>query len=378
MQEEQTSARARSTASAAQADGDLSSDDNTENLSFLQRFTRRIIHDLMGIDENLLSIIFGEALPMEETPEVASVSSTQTALAATPKDIEDATFPAEPWEGRLLERIARELGVFVHQLSEHPGAFSTYLRTQETPSYAGLPMQPLQSLSTTEQPPLATTQSSIPSPTAGVFAPTLPNQPSYSEASLWGIEEEDEEVDVLESFRRHQRPTTTTDDAARTQQDREYWERELDVKMVFNYLTNRFSSRPTTATPNRRAGPLGGQDRPTPAELAGSELVSARRAALIRQHHPLVSRAAASATHQQSANRRRDLLHRHHYHHSHNAAAPSLVLRNPVLRIASGNQSSCASQSAKKSKRSGGSGRNRNFWDMSGSVGSGSVVYGEV
>jgi hypothetical protein len=36
--------------------------------------------------------------------------------------------------------------------------------------------------------------------------------------------------------------------------------------------------------------------------------------------------------------------------------------------------SSCASQSTKKSKRSGGS--SRNYWDLSGSVGSGSVVGG--
>ncbi|KAF2807621.1 uncharacterized protein BDZ99DRAFT_391809 [Mytilinidion resinicola] len=365
-----------SAARRAQQEVQHSSEDNTENLSFLQRFTRRIIHDLMGIDENILSVIFGESLPLEATPESASIPDTKSVTETVLADIQDTPFSGDPWEHRLLERIARELGVLVHQLSEHPGAFSTYLRTQETPSYAGLSLPPLQTANL-ENSPLTTTQSSIPSPTAAIFAPTLQKQTTYSDASLWGIEEE-EETDLLESFRQHQRPTSTTaEDLVRTQQDREYWERELDVKMVFNYLTTRFSSRPSI--PTRRA-PLGPRSSSAPADPAGmaSELVSARRAALIRQHHPLVSRAAAS---QQSGNRRRDLLHRHHYLHSHTPAAPSLALRNPVLRSASGNQrtgSSCASQSTKKSKRSGGSGRNRNFWDMSGSVGSGSVVYGEA
>ncbi|KAF2495270.1 hypothetical protein BU16DRAFT_527146 [Lophium mytilinum] len=374
-QKEQASSRARSTTSGAQQEAQHSSEDNTENLSVLQRFTRRIIHDLMGIDENILSVIFGESLPLEATPESTSVPDTKSITETVLGDVQDSPFSGDPWEHRLLERIARELGVLVHQLSEHPGAFSTYLRTQEAPSYAGLSLPPLQTTNI-ETSPLATTQSSIPSPTAAIFAPTLQKQNTYSDASLWGIEEE-EETDLLESFRQHQRPTSTTaDDLARTQQDREYWERELDVKMVFNYLTTRFTSRPSTST---RRAPLGPRSSSAPADptVMASDLISARRAALIRQHHPLVSRAVAS---QQSGNKRRDLLHRH-YLHSHTPAVPSLALRNPVLRSASGNQrtgSSCASQSTKKSKRSGGSGRNRNFWDMSGSVGSGSVVYGEA
>lgn len=386
-QEEQTTSRASTTFSGLEPQNpEESSDDNAENLSFWQRFTRRVIRDLMGIDEDLLSVIFGEALP-ETPPTALSEPDTKVLPEAILNDIDDDAFRGELWQHQILERVARELGILVHQLSEHPGAFNTYLHTQEAPAYAGLSSAAATlTVTATEPSPLTTSQSSLPSPTAAIFAPTLPNQPStttYSEASLWGIEEEPES-DPLDAFRQNQQPSAnTTDDLARSQQEREYWERELDVKMVFNFLVKRFSSRPPTPDPQssiRRSSASSHLDART-TNRTGSEFLSARRAALIRQHHPLVSRnagrPASSSNIQQNsstANRRRDLLHRHHYHHTHQTFTPSL--RNPVLHTRTAS-SSCASQSTKKSKRSGGSGRN--FWDMASSVGSGSVgVFGEA
>jgi len=196
-----------------------------------------------------------------------------------------------------------------------------------------------------------------------VVSSTLQQPPLHSEASLWGIEEEPE-GDSLEAF--STRPQTSAVETEESVKEREYWEQELDVRMVFNFLVKRFSSQRTQST----TAPTN-QTRPASSRSNSSEGVSARRAAIIRQHHPLVNRNANHATASSSnmrENRRKDLLHRHHTHHF-TYQAP---LRSQAIR----SSSSCASHSTKKSKLSNNSGRN--FWDLSGSVGSGSVLAAEV
>ena len=107
-----------------------------ENESFWNRITRRVIRDLMRIDDDLLSIIFGEALPEDD------LSTTPPADAARSVIVTNR-YDQSSWEFRLLERIARELGILASQISDHPGAFSTYLHSQQTPlPYAGLPVIP--------------------------------------------------------------------------------------------------------------------------------------------------------------------------------------------------------------------------------------------
>lgn len=350
-----------------------SKEDSTENESFWQRFTRRVIRDLMGIDENILSVIFGESLPAEAT---AGPSTSRTdpkdILAAAAAESTNNPYPGESWEHRLLERISRELGILVNQLSDHPGAFTTYLRTQEAPAYAGLS-------SNTHN---AARRQSIPASASGAtptsaqsqsisninFAPTIPPQPTYSEASLWGIEEEPEPEPAA------------LGPASQAQREREYWERDLDVKMVFNFLKERFSSRPTSpvngSSPSRR-------DSADPFEpkSVGSSAGSQERAALIRQHHPLVSRNLPTSSGQgNSASSSRP---------APNATTITVPVPVPVSRanlqrsrLSNRNAgSSCASQSTKRSKRSGSS---RNYWDLGGSVGSGpggapgAATWGEV
>lgn len=373
---------APSTASArvAQSVSDsqsVSSDESSENLSFWQRLTRRVIRDLMGIDDNTLSVIFGEALPEEVlSPEREEPSTISPSIELQALDV--SSFSGDPWEHRLLERVARELGILVHQLSEHPGAFSTYRRTQEAPEYAGLAATMSNSAHVSEPLPLTNSQPTNPSPSSAQFVPTfLAQQPSntYSEASLWGIEEEPE-VDHLDStepavpldpFRTP--PAAVVNAAEEMAREREYWERELDVKMVFNFLVKRFSSRRSSISsqrPRSSSAPPG-QPPTTSSAGANNEAASARRAAIIRQHHPLVSRNADRVATSSNAReqRRKDTLFRQHLNHQ-------ASLRNQALR----SSSSCASQSTKKSKRSAGSGRN--YWDLGGSVGSGSVLAGEV
>ncbi|KAF2195304.1 hypothetical protein K469DRAFT_480513, partial [Zopfia rhizophila CBS 207.26] len=365
--EEQTTSSARVAASVSDAQSELS-DDSTEHLTFWQRLTRRVIRDLMGIDEDTLSVIFGEALPEEATPSPNQVPEPKSPTNASIQALDISSFPGESWEHRLLERVARELGILVHQLSEHPGAFSTYLRAQQTPEYAGLPSTGARSRLLTDVSPLTTSRASTYSPTAALLAPTISNQQasnSYSEASLWGIEKEPE-VDPLDSFR-SQQPTPTPNVAKELTREQEYWERELDVKMVFNFLVKRFSSRRSSVSAQSRRSMSAPPGQPRIAATTNTSVhnegLSARRAAIIRQHHPLVSRNAdrvanSSATARET--RRKDLLHRHHNHHFNHQVS----LRNQVLR----SSSSCASQSTKKSKRSTGSGRN--YWDLGGSVGS--------
>ncbi|KAF2244656.1 hypothetical protein BU26DRAFT_522458 [Trematosphaeria pertusa] len=337
-----------------------SSDDSTENLSFWQRLTRRVIRDLMGIDEDTLSVIFGEALPEEALSTTPKALDPRPSMGTALQDLDDSTLADHGWQHRLLERVARELGILVHQLSEHPGAFSTYRLTQEAPEYAGLPTSRSSTTIMTDFSPSATTASgpSAPAPSSAQFAPTFPAQYSsntYSEASLWGIEEEPE-VDPLDSFRTPPGPAlNASDELAREQ---EYWERELDVKMVFNFLVQRFTSRRSSISCTTR------RSSSAPAST-DNEGASARRAAIIRQHHPLVGRTTDRSTLPTSPAAREGRRRSVYFQHQ-----PSL--RNQVLK----SSSSCASQSTKKSKRSAGSGRN--YWDMGGSVGSGSVIAGEV
>lgn len=296
----------------------------------------------MGLDESTLSVIFGEELPADLEPTPTQPSPIAAAAAES-----RVTFhPGQSWERRLLERIARELGILVHQLSEHEGAFSTYTRGQEEPSYAGLPVtEPREVPTRAKTADTARRQSDQPdlAQSDALFTPTLPQSPlsptDATDTSLWGIEEE---------------PAHSNDpaqqDTARQRQEQDYWERDVDVRMIFSYLRRRFSS--STPQPSQPDGPLPASWATTTASALGTSPESLRRAEIIRRQHPLVSRAADRAAAQ---NRRREsLLKRHHMH--------SLMQRRP-------GSSSCASQSTKRTRHSR-SGSSRNYWDLGGSVGS--------
>lgn len=317
------------------------SEEQPPSESFWQRITRKVIRDLIGLDENTLSVIFGESLPEEATPTPTQPSPIAVATASPPTTSR-VTFddPSYSWEVKLLNTIARELGVLVHQLTEHDGqAFSTYMRSRGEPEYAGLPArdpprrQPSLRQRRREQKERASGTTNDP-----MFQPTLSQPPmSPSDApdtSLWGIEEEPIEDD--------------TEDV-QLQQEREYWEKDIDVNMIFSYLKRRFSSQ--AKPPPESSGPL-----PTSwatvnsASALGTSPESLRRAEVIRRQHPLVSRAAERAAAQ---SRRRDSLLKRHQ-------VQQILQKRP-------GSSSCASQSTKRSRRSGSS---RHYWDIGGSVGS--------
>jgi len=310
-----------------------------ETETFWQRITRRVIRNLIGIDESLLSVIFGESLPQDNTAAPARLSTTLSSQTLELPTDPLASTPSRSWEDRLFERIARELDLLVHHLSEHPGAFSTYLHPSQAYSeYAGIPV-------TRTSTPRLPAQNSAPYDSGNLdpvdfpqFHPTLQdvNTSPTTHAALWGIEEE----------------RLPTEDA-RLQREREYWERELDVRTVFRFLCNRFTNTDHGASTDLASN--------TSTNLAmSSNQETARRAAIIRQHHPLVSR-----THDRQT-RRTSLLHHHHSHHAiHNSSTHHPQLKRPG--------SSCASVSTKKSAKRA-SGSSRNYWDIGGSVGSGSAI----
>ena len=325
----------------------LTAENTEEHDSFWQRLTRRVIRDLIGIDDALLSAILGESLITDVDPSLRPSPMT-AGLAVDPSLLGSTKEPGftTGWEDRLLKRVARELGIIVHQLSERPDAFSSYLNFEERMDYAGIPITPSSTSPSRGKPPFsADTQASSSTPH---FAPTLGDHlasPSESEhAARWGIED-----------------SSLGDESPTASADLEYWERTPDLKTVFTYLQRRFAGPSTTS-------------KPTINVATSSTPHSLNRAAIIRQHHPLISRASAYG--RQKRSRR---LSQSHSHLRQNNSSGSLL--NPSLGMKRVGES-CASASTKRSRREA-SRESKNFWDLDygGSMGSrdlGVGAWGEV
>lgn len=325
--------------------------------SFWRRITRKVIRDLMGIDDALLSVIFGESLPEEEEiPDNKSEKLDMETVLAREGGTKQGDQPM--WQSRVIQRIAHELGLLVNQLCEHPGAFSTYYHMTKDISneYAGMSLNRLAESSVSLQaiepndPENANTNlgESMPSPN---FQPTL-RDPNREHEAQWGIEDDD--------------PAGALDESVRLQQEQEYWERGLDVMMVFKYLRTRFSHR----------GYMSGDKHPPPSPPRHTQDAS-RRAAMIRQHHPLVARAHSRS---QMQSRRAS---------QYSGVSGPVGVSSPLLRQHLRRpSSSCASQSAKLSAISSRrtlTGSSRNYWDIGGSetnsaigVGAGLGAWGEA
>ncbi|KAI0389508.1 hypothetical protein F5Y17DRAFT_448763 [Xylariaceae sp. FL0594] len=276
------------------------------------RITRKVVRDLLGIDDKMLCILFGEALPDEED------------LSTTPK-VSVLPVLDSSWQLRTLERVAKELGLLVHRLSEHPGAFSTYTRMQQMPlPYAGLPAIPESgnnSVSEATSPPERS--AALPE-----FPPTVPPPPRH--ASTPQAHQSSDSI-------RGDAQSQAGNGASFTQEE---WEQGLDIRLVFRYLRSRFLSHPgssTTPSSTPHLSPTGSPD-------------VAAKAARVRQHHPLVSRSRNAPIERRI---------------SKGTAASSSALFRPV--------SSCASQSTRRSVRRSSS-SSRHYWDIGGSVGTGSMI----
>ncbi|KAI0156910.1 hypothetical protein GGR57DRAFT_74320 [Xylariaceae sp. FL1272] len=282
------------------------------------RITRKVIQDLMGIDDKMLSVLFGEALPDgEDLATTPKASMMATAEAST---LPEASLDSS-WKTKMLERVATELGMLVHQLSEHPGAFSTFSTVQQMPiPYAGLPAIPEGANDRITQSATNEHASTIPE-----FKPTIPSSTRP--------------IDVPRTRRdsAHSRPPQAEmNGSAFTQEE---WEQDLDIRLVFRYLRSRFTSRSTGNN---------GLSGASHATTSNSQDLAAK-VARVRQHHPLVSRSRTMERRKSKA-----------------TIASNAALLRPA--------SSCASQSTRRSVRRSSASSSRHYWDIGGSVGTGSMV----
>ncbi|KAI4089930.1 MAG: hypothetical protein LQ348_003987 [Seirophora lacunosa] len=300
------------------------------------RIVRILIRDLLGIDEGVLSLIFGEALPCEDL-------YIKDILPATDRGERNRslTLQSSPTSSlKLLDRLSQDLASVLRKYSYTPVAVGSPVN-RVTLDYAGIPIADARQPSTPSVIPFDSSEAESDSP---LFKPTLEGRPrsagsEFCHAALWGIEEEPA-VDKLSAS-----------------QDQEYWEQTPSIRTIFRLLQQHFTARrrPLLAAGNASAS--------KPSNVATTSTVdSLRRASVIRQYHPLVSRQHA---------RRSATINRHYSSHS----IPNMS--SPLCKRAEG---SCASISSKRSKR--GSGSSRNYWDIGGSIGSGSLggngAWGEV
>ncbi|KAH8704835.1 hypothetical protein BGW36DRAFT_366253 [Talaromyces proteolyticus] len=318
--------------------------------SFWKRITRKVIRDLIGINDSILSVILGESLVEDADLTQFAESKGQANAHGIEDAIRDVPITSSSddnmWQEKLIQRIARELGILVNQIWEHPGAFSTYLRV-ENPSdfYAGIPVKPSESTSqSTRSLQTQPDESNILSTTSPHFTPTLKDPVTAEHAAQWGIE--DDEIGANHSRGPHE----PLSDSAYLNQEYAYWERDLDIAMVFRYLKNRFRKTDTGNNTTTRSMHREQQD-------------ASSRAAVIRQHHPLVARAHARSQARQSSLRTQ-------FHAAGIPTPASPISRHRFRRPSS----SCASQSTRVSAKRLGSGSSRHYWDIGGSVGSGSAA----
>jgi hypothetical protein len=108
--EKETRRRKKRLSIASRAASTAVSTADTETESFWQRVTRRVIKDLMGLDDTTLSVIFGEEL----APAAQTTPTQQSPLTDALSAHQD-----RGWENRLLNRIAKELGILASQLAEN-------------------------------------------------------------------------------------------------------------------------------------------------------------------------------------------------------------------------------------------------------------------
>lgn len=362
------SERAESLASSRPSQSTESGTEAGSDESFLKRITRKVIRDLIGIDDSVLSVIFGESLPDDALAyDNGNDNDYRSARSPTTLDMNDlirqeldssaSDGRQNAWQTKLLQRIAHELGVLVHQLCEQPGAFTTYLNmsNEVRNEYAGMPLNRVAEEEETTKAKPRTVSSSVETHSEDPilsprFSPTLPEPSGREHAAQWGIEEDD----------------PATEESIRLQEERDYWEHELDIMKVFRYLRNRFGSNGnnTNSNNNNTTGHRSSHSTPAATYMHSRRQAqdASRRAAIIRQHHPLVAQSQSRQSSSTNAG----------------AAAATTGISSPILRQHFRRpSSSCASQSAKLStisSRRTMTGSSRNYWDIGGSVDSGSAV----
>ncbi|CAK7222476.1 hypothetical protein SCUCBS95973_004854 [Sporothrix curviconia] len=364
------------------------------------RITRKFMLEVMGIDDRVLSVLFGEDLVGEElgddgmdlssTPRASNPLLEATAAGITAED-ERAHEDSSSWQLRMLERIAKELGILVHShTNAHPGAFSTFTCVQQMPlPYAGLPVIPEGMASVNRDGVLGSEREASPAHSSEKMVDDV--TPTGTTASLPRFKPTIYQAPPMAIPGQAAEPTTAAgpseSTAARSASSgataapptftQDEWEQDLDIKLVFRYLRSRFFSGSGSASNHAHrhhlhhhalhAHGLGSN----PTNMSNMQDAAAK-VARVRQHHPLVGRGSAAA--RQTGGERRPMPA------FRNMNAPGVAAPlSPILgmRHGHGTATSCASQSTRRSaRRSSISSRHssRHYWDIGGSIGTGSMI----
>lgn len=336
--------------------------------SLVGRLVRRVLKDVIGIDEPLLSIVLGESLPDDEDVSESSIFP-EYGNSGGHVDAPDLQIS---WLNRLLERIAHELDVLAHKMTEQTGAFSTY--SVSRPSDVSTKYRSSRDIELIKQRPSSHRQLSVsdlrrvrsgtsrPSSDADMvtpgFYPSLPAEATRPHSHVLNQTTQDAPIPAFSSSSElNDSIGKGGTEAEYLQAECEYWQRTPDLPMLFSYLRHRFRRRPhvLSSVTNSVPAPASGlvsdscldstqvssptlassSNTPSPPLLprpfpvtsnhsttiknptSQSPLVqrpwqTAARAAVIRHHHPLVPFRSSSGQrpqdrHQSQAGQIQDL-----------------------------------------------------------------------
>lgn len=221
--------------------------------SIWQRLARHVMRDFIGVDDAVLSAIFGEDLISEE--EISKTPTQNTSISVSARN--------KSQDSSLLQSLIKELRQLAQGLSSNIPI--TQQQLAERFDYAGIPLAWLEDRNKEDIAQLDISASAQ-------FKPTL--QSSHTETKLPPVE-----LSATES---------------------EYWEQTPNLKTVINYLYKRFRSAPTVT-----------KQSSTSSDPLQRTQEAVYRAAIIQQHHPLTSRHPLHHHHQLTHSRTKK-----QYHHS--------------------------------------------------------------
>ncbi|KZZ97154.1 hypothetical protein AAP_00797 [Ascosphaera apis ARSEF 7405] len=262
--------------------------DSGPHESAWHRVTRRFIHDIIGIDEDLLAILFGDSFSSYAAgseSEEYSLSQKELVEELDRYSVDSSGIDDMGISERndVLDRIAKELGILVHHFyEENPLTFSTYASyssgtpgvpydehmSQKTPRQAG-----------TEKDNSASRLYDLPSP-ADIHLMAMPSPNLFS--TLNGKEEGLEDRQMPEQ---DDDVIAQNNNGGNDRSDHEFWEQKLSVTMIFQFLISRFSG----SSPHSTKQP----SKPTAPDFSRqqSQREPHDRAEVIRKVHPLVPQA---------------------------------------------------------------------------------------
>ena len=282
-----------------------------------QRFAQHIVQDLMGIDDSMLCLLFGEELLCTEDTSVSDLQTSDQHLHS-PRD----------WQSRLLRRLQEEIQRLALQLL--PDDHSAPPLGSRNSEYAGIPLDWLSKRYQAAEVPAPDV---VKARSLG-FTPTLQTPYVRPGGQAAQVDRDIADTDGLER---------------RSGLDTGHQSQISNLRTVLRLLYRHFLSFGTLKS-DKNASDL--------ATTQSSEAL--RRAAFIQQHHPLASRSRPRNYEADRASQSRQF----------NGSLNLVAFATGIKR----HNSSCASWSTKRSRRTTSDQTSKNYWDVGESIGTGSAI----